>query len=36
MDRGTLQAIVHGVVRVRRDLVTKAQPYNSTYTLKNT
>ena len=36
MDREAWRAAVHGVVRVRRDLVTKPQPYNSTYTLKNT
>ena len=29
MDRGAWQAIVHGVARVRHDLVTKASPQQS-------
>ena len=34
MDRGAWWAVVHGVARVRNDLVTKAPPPADTYHLK--
>ena len=34
MDRGAWWAVVHGVARVRNDLVTKAPPPRDTYYLK--
>ena len=35
MDRGTWQAIVHGIAKVRHDLVTKQQYIHNTHTYTN-